>query len=255
MLGEAQGDFLPWGAPFNWRNWDGTLCVSSAGFGIPAQEGANILFADGSVKFVSSKNSVSQFKDASGGLSPVPQTATQKPVVQFELVRQIPTGQVRTLGLASPNAKNQSAVLLLSDRNGEVATADFTFPASKFLRESVSANQVRIALSGAPTVRIVILDRPLDAELCSILSESPNLECLQASELNLTSESIPLLARLPQLKAVRIHRASDETLALFKRLLPRVEFLVRERSGFVPYPADHDNPADKVPMQEPEQAR
>jgi len=57
MAGEVATGFKPWGDPLNWRDPALGVNRSPEGFGSTYQEGAQFLFADGSVRFI--KNSVS----------------------------------------------------------------------------------------------------------------------------------------------------------------------------------------------------
>jgi prepilin-type processing-associated H-X9-DG protein len=52
LIGEAAGDFRPWGDPVSWRDPALGINKSPVGFGGPFKGGANIGFADGSVRFV-----------------------------------------------------------------------------------------------------------------------------------------------------------------------------------------------------------
>ncbi len=54
MLGEAGGDFLPWGYPFNWRPLENALNHSPPGYGLPGRPMTYFLMADGSVRALSS---------------------------------------------------------------------------------------------------------------------------------------------------------------------------------------------------------
>ncbi len=56
LAGEMGAEFKPWGHPANWRDPAKGLNQSPDGFGGPFPGGANILFADGSVRFI--KNTI-----------------------------------------------------------------------------------------------------------------------------------------------------------------------------------------------------
>jgi prepilin-type processing-associated H-X9-DG protein len=56
MAGEVAGRFRPWGDPTNWRDPAKGINRAPDGFGSPFSYGANMVFADGSVRFI--KNSV-----------------------------------------------------------------------------------------------------------------------------------------------------------------------------------------------------
>jgi prepilin-type processing-associated H-X9-DG protein len=52
LAGEVAGRFRPWGSPTNWRDPALGINKSPDGFGGPSRGGANILMADGSVRFI-----------------------------------------------------------------------------------------------------------------------------------------------------------------------------------------------------------
>jgi len=52
LAGEVASGYLPWGRPGNWRDPALGINRSPGGFGSPFQGGANIVFADGSVRFI-----------------------------------------------------------------------------------------------------------------------------------------------------------------------------------------------------------
>ncbi|MDR3632751.1 MAG: DUF1559 domain-containing protein [Isosphaeraceae bacterium] len=56
LAGEVAGGYLPWGRPGNWRDPALGINRDPDGFGGPYTGGANMIFADGSVKFI--KNTI-----------------------------------------------------------------------------------------------------------------------------------------------------------------------------------------------------
>jgi prepilin-type processing-associated H-X9-DG protein len=57
LAGEAAGNYKPWGYPANWRDPALGINRSPDGFGDQSRRGANILFADGSVRYLTNEMS------------------------------------------------------------------------------------------------------------------------------------------------------------------------------------------------------
>jgi hypothetical protein len=53
LIGEAGGEFLPWGYPFNWRPLGDVINQSPGGFGLPGRAVTFFAMADGSVRALS----------------------------------------------------------------------------------------------------------------------------------------------------------------------------------------------------------
>jgi len=62
LIGESAGNYRPWGYPVNWRDPSIGLNRSPDGFGNAAGRGANFVFADGMVRFLSNKISPNVLK-------------------------------------------------------------------------------------------------------------------------------------------------------------------------------------------------
>lgn len=91
LVGETAGRYQPWGYPFNWHPLGNCLNCGPESFGRPSGTGAFLLFADGSVRFISNDvtSDVLNSMDAAGP-QPDPD-AVSAPVRRFECVTQIPT--------------------------------------------------------------------------------------------------------------------------------------------------------------------
>lgn len=65
LVGELDGDFLPWGCPYNWRE---VVSINSrpATFGRATHDGCQFLFADDRVEFVSNNVSTDVLKQMNG---------------------------------------------------------------------------------------------------------------------------------------------------------------------------------------------
>ncbi len=62
FLGEAAGNYQPWGSPVHWRDPNLGINRSPNGFGSPFPGGANFLFGDCSVRFLRNQTPLSQFR-------------------------------------------------------------------------------------------------------------------------------------------------------------------------------------------------
>lgn len=89
LLGEANGSFVPFGYPFNWRDLSLGLKLSPDGFGSPSSSGTLFLFADGSVRWLDNKIDADIARAYAGpaALKPTPQQIA-KPGVPYRLATQ-----------------------------------------------------------------------------------------------------------------------------------------------------------------------
>ncbi len=80
LAGEIGGGFQPAAYPFNWREWDGTLNRTATGYGLLNNPGANMLLTDGSVRYISKKQSIEVWKNfAKPNVKPSPQQIAVPP--------------------------------------------------------------------------------------------------------------------------------------------------------------------------------
>lgn len=62
MAGEVAGEYKPWGSPVHWRDPGLGINKTPSGFGGPFEGGANFLFVDMSVRYLSESMSITTFR-------------------------------------------------------------------------------------------------------------------------------------------------------------------------------------------------
>ncbi len=84
MIGEARGNFVPIGYPYNWRDLSLGLGASDEGFGSPIRDTTMFVMGDLSVREFANDTSAAILKDLAGQIQPLPR-AVKKPAGPYRL--------------------------------------------------------------------------------------------------------------------------------------------------------------------------
>jgi prepilin-type N-terminal cleavage/methylation domain-containing protein len=223
LAADANGNYAPFGYPYNWRDITTGLKASPEAFGHPVREGTWMLFADGSVEFVSHKTSPRLVALVAGPESQRPQPeATARPPGPYRLAS---PHFWRTINLWVDEPQ-QIAVAILLEPEGQRAEAICgrmeavcSWPPSDDLSAlaASAANLRELKLSGEPDRRlwaalkdlqhlqkIILATGDLSEELLATLKECPALTAIAIREAHVTGGQFSALKALPHLRSLEL---------------------------------------------------
>lgn len=223
LAGEVQGNQLPFGHPFQWRELNQPIRSGPSSFG-GWSDGAHFVRLDGSVTFLSKNTSRETLQQLANAI-PLPEkslypTENRK----FKLARSNPHKSVRFEGKETEPSKcgqpysevwmdSGGAPELIDFQNGqiEVEKVLHTYSRARMLRTTYPQDKSELAL-------ICTLS---DLEQLALLRERdyPNAAPTKAIDIPVLLEG---LQRLPRLHYLKLY-ANDDDLALLRRGLPHCE--------------------------------
>lgn len=223
LAGEVSGNYQPYGYPFNWRTFGDRLNSGSHTYGRPTADGAFVVFADASARFLS--NDISP--DVLNRLANVPPLANHRqtwvPANQFQYSTSawerthIELDELDEVGLMAvahlDHAHTPYSVVIMGK-----SKRSWRSPTLADLKQIVAAFPKTCQLFGA-----IDLNDDAAAQLASLA----NLEVIQASSIAVSPRGVNSLSRLPALNAICVGRASQRAQTNLKAALPDCEIRVR----------------------------
>jgi hypothetical protein len=219
-LGEAGGDFTPYGYPFNWRPLGERLNQDTDGYGLPGSDATHLLMADGSV-LVYAKDTASNVLRAMAAAPPVPtaaavETPPRPRAYRFSGMREA------SVDLGGAWAK------AMIDRNGVPVEVSFD-TWEKGTTRAVNSGDLRGVAREFPLMQKLVGAPVIDDEAAEALAKLTNLESLKANGVSVTDGVIERLAALPKLRSLNVGWTDAESLKRLKEALP--ECAVVGRTG------------------------
>ena len=120
LVGELDGDFLPWGCPYNWRELD-RLNSNPPTYGRHTRDGCQFLFVDGRVEFVSNEISPALLKQMNG--DDLTEFKTDSPNIQRPSAFPCPVDAL-SVGIWSSDSNRGELILQKRDIHGNVKSEE-----------------------------------------------------------------------------------------------------------------------------------
>ena len=231
FVGEAGGDYQPWGYPFNWREITGPLNESSSSFGRPEEDGALFVLGDGTVRFYSNRAvDGDRMRAVMLNNPPLPEASRRsRPSQSFDLKDESGLPQHREY-LLDDGDRFESLVakaIVLSDGHVEFVEVRGHY---KMTLRSPTLDDVRRAVAKYPTVERLLLPVPLDDSVAELLATLPELTHVYASSVSLSEHGAKTLCGITSLQVLLVEDFDDESAEHIARCHPSFEV----RRGNVP---------------------
>ena len=224
LVGEAGGEYQPWGYPFNWRELSGS-------FGRPGEGGAHFVLGDGTVRFYSDKTPNAESMPPVMLANPLPpdKALTKKPSTRFELTDAsgLPRHRVVFLDEGDSFESLAETATILSDGRVEFLEIRGHY---KFGSRPPTLDDLRRAITKYPTVERVLLPVPLNDQVAELLKTLPELTHVYAKSVFLSEAGARVLCRIPSLQVLLVENLNDESAAYIADCTPTFEI----RRGRVP---------------------
>jgi hypothetical protein len=228
LAGEVAGGYQPWGYPFNWRELTAPLNAAPSSFGRPTGDGAHFVMADASVQFLLNDVDTVLLETLTSN-PPLPAPAlTQRPNRLFEVVKR--------------NATHYWKTHELEDSNGVIGLRAFVSPGrvefvehywrGKGFERGFEIRDVVVAITLYPEAERLWLETLLDDKVATAIGGMKSLSWLRVNDVNLSARGLQSIAKLPNLRHLRIERrhGSDVDEGQLQRLRearPSTDIVVR----------------------------
>jgi hypothetical protein len=219
LLGEAGGDFTPYGYPFNWRALGERLNHDEKGYGLPASRVTLLLMADGSVAESAAQTS----PDVLRKLAAAPPVPAEQDIVTPANPRTYRySGRRETaIDLEGSGFHGVQARALL-DRGGtplRVQIASF----GKGYSHAPTIDHLRQTAAAFPAVSELRVYLVIDDDAAKVLASLADLEVLEAQGVSVSDGGLEQLAVLSKLRKLSLKTLDDESMARLRDALPECE--------------------------------
>lgn len=227
MMAEVNSGLVPWGYPWNWRQFPKTLSGNSNGF-LHESGTAQVLLVDGSTRTFSADTDWRILAALTvGGPTPDP-NLTRVPARVFDLVGDSP-GQMRYLMFpqeaSTSDFVEQELKLWINRSNGSVFVR--TAPVAKLTRQ-VTRQDLEFLIENVPDTTHFRMDDDAGDEELKILTQLKKLESLAVNQLVLSDAGVQILNSMLALRLITV-----ETLKVpgNKRLRPEIRLRAKWRGA------------------------
>ncbi|QDT52698.1 hypothetical protein Pan44_07100 [Caulifigura coniformis] len=222
LIGEAGGDFLPWGYPFNWRRLGDAINNSPAGYGLPGRAVTYVVMADGSVESLSPEIDPRLLKI----LSSAPPVATAE---QADLPPR--PEKFRSTGATweRPGVGSYRADVRIHPETQEILISIHADKGSNPDDPPTPGNIQSVVVTQYPKCTSLSVPIPLNRSLATVLSRLPDLAHLESQRVDDVEDVSSILKTWTKLTSLRFHGISDANFERLQRELPAVRIL-RDRS-------------------------
>jgi hypothetical protein len=224
LVGEAGGEYQPWGYPFNWRELSGPLNKSTGSFGRPGEGGAHFVLGDGSVRFFSDKATVVEpmLAEIRKNLSLPDATLRARPSTRFELTDASGIFKCRVVFLDEGDSFESLAEKATIRSDGRVDFLEIRGH-YKFGSRPPTLDDLRRAVAKYPTVERVLLPVPLDDQVAELLAGLPKLTHVYANSVVVSQSGAKVLCGIKSLTLLLVENLDDEAAEHFSACKPKVE--------------------------------
>ncbi len=222
LLGSAAGNYQPYGYPFNWR----TLMTLNSGpdsYGRYTNDGAHILLADESVRFLT------QAIDA----KLLAQLAAAPPIADAARTAVLPKKfQYATSGFGRTSVKldylreDGLLAVVYNDAAGDPEIVDIVEASQFGSPRSTNLNDLETIAAACPGIRQLHGAPDIDDRAAEVLCRLKRLEVLDAGSLDFSAQGLERLARCSTLRMIQISTVRQKLLDELRSALPECEILV-----------------------------
>jgi type II secretory pathway pseudopilin PulG len=200
MVGNAFGDFTPFGYPYNWRDPLTPINTSSEGFGYNLY-GMQVLLADGSVKWVE-KNMLTEIHSSFAGPETLRPTAekVEKPKEPYHITNR---KMWTTIGLYSNSAVGWT---LIGRKNpdGQLISARFESREKAPQRVKLPLDDALSSLNGSESLESFDGDHLTSDAGLKVLANFPNLQFLEVGGDWITDDGLESISQMANLRELKI---------------------------------------------------
>ena len=227
LAGEVAGNYQPWGYPFDWRSLGMRLNNGPNGYGRPTGDGAYLLMADGSARFLVNDIEAEVLTRLADAPPIADRDKTAIPSRRFVYS----TSVWERIGIDLDHRPDEGlfAEAWLDDSGTPYSV--LIRSRSKFSGRTASTTDLRKVVNAYPEMRelvgrTMIGPAAIDDEAAEVLSVLKRLEVLHVNSIKVSERGLQFLRRLPNLKVICLESASRKEREHLATALPECDIRV-----------------------------
>ena len=222
LVGDAFGDFVPFGYPYNWRDPLLPINTHSQGFGY-SSHGLQVLLADGSVRWIE-KDMATEIHSSFAGPEKLRPTPSQ--VEEPNQPYRVGDRKIWTTVSLHPDSGRKWRLIGRKNADGQLITASFQSSEKAPQRVERPLDHELSSLASHPSLEVfdgweVISDAGLQ-----VLTRNPNLQSLKVGGEWITDDGMESISTMTNLKELRVWNSKVTDVGVQKLLtLPHLRKL------------------------------